>query len=655
MEKLFYVALQRHTEEQLENYSGPDGVQYSGSDYHHIKPVLQPFEIPPIPPSAYTRNKSQFSIMSDNASPSYSRSTLQHPPPSENSYDPFRASLNPIVTGKDQFNVTVHRGASQYQKQSGSQNSQRPDSLRVHTLRAQGRLPTTSSVNSIPKMSTSPRPGTAHSKRSASRNSLTSSLYRSSPPVATHAKTSILHRPGVNFSHLRRSSSASAIASPGKSGKGVTSPGKPSNASGSTTEAPESTDPPSSPLVAAKNRPASRKEVNSNGRQAPRKSRTEGNIVDSETRKVSSELEKACDEAFFRSSVGSSHASSSKSHGQHPYETPPSSVSRRASAQSHSHTSDGKRPLPEPPAQDETPNTFLSRELLELRKKLEERYPEDKATKNAYSEVQALLDSYTQSSAGATEMFWSAPRGRSPVPSGPLPMISEEGKNVESEELEKAAALLSHPARRMDDKRKRPKSSHLAPTDPETTIRMIEPLSPPPRIAPLNIRKVSNSSSASGEATSNAQTDGRYYRGPAAPVQKLSRKASLPTTSPSHAITGDEGTYGQEGQISLPGIIPKKRGWFKRTFGADTNTIKEGFEPESQHLREGLVSPPKRKGHLEQGEEPTSPLSSPKPLVQGKRPGFLSFLARKRPTQGDNRMVLGGRQMLGIPRVKCFC
>ena len=639
VEKLFYAALQRHTEEQLENYSGLDGVLYSGSDYHHIKPVLQPNEVPPIPPSAYSRTKSQFSIMNDIANPS--KSTLHQPPPSESSYDPFRASRDPIITGKDQYNVTVHRGASSHSRRP---SVSKHDSLRVHALRNNGRLSTASSLSSVPRVSASPRPGTAHSKRSISRTSVTSSQFRSSPPVSGHAKTTILPRRGVNFSHLRRSSSTSAIASPSRS-RNATSPRPPlgtPKVSGSPVNGY------SSPLAEPRNRVGSRKETASIGRlpSRPRKSQTEGNIVDAETRKVSSELEKACDEAFFRSSAGSSYATS-MSQNQPAYETPPSSISNRASGHSqggHPPT-EPKRPLPEPPQDQETPNTFLSRELAEVKRKLEQRYLQDKGSHPAYHEVQSLLDNFTK----PADPGW-APRGRSPVPSSQLPMISEEGKTAELDDSKRTLALRSHPPRGIEhDLFVRPVSSSVTPTDPQSTIRVIEPVSPPPRIAPLNIRKTSSTSSQNsgqnvGDSHSDASVDqpgARFYRGGAAQGHNLSHKTSLPTIRPLRPITEDAAMHGEpEGEISLPGIVPRKRGWFKRTFGSGSEEDRD--QQHSPKSWEG--TPPKNKRKFEHGGDVLcSPGSGPKPVVPGKRPGFLGFLTRKRnPKQGDGRMVIGG-------------
>ncbi|KAF1812476.1 Pkinase-domain-containing protein [Eremomyces bilateralis CBS 781.70] len=106
IEKYFYLRLMESREEQLENYAGyPDGISYSASDYHHLKPSYP--RSPFIPPSSQSsqssvsrpvRSKSQYSILNDEHLKS--RLSLHNNPSSEASYDPFRASRDPIEARK---------------------------------------------------------------------------------------------------------------------------------------------------------------------------------------------------------------------------------------------------------------------------------------------------------------------------------------------------------------------------------------------------------------------------------------------------------------------------------------------------------------------------------------------------------------------------
>ncbi|TKA60460.1 hypothetical protein B0A49_10479 [Cryomyces minteri] len=129
-EKYFYAALVKHRDEHLENYiASPGSVGYSASDYHHIKPAAVSRKQHPSLDRA-ERSKSGFSIMNDEHL--RSSNSFHEPPPSVSSYDPFRASRDPIVAMPGNYmNVTVYRGKSSRKGKSVAGNSLRqPSSLR---------------------------------------------------------------------------------------------------------------------------------------------------------------------------------------------------------------------------------------------------------------------------------------------------------------------------------------------------------------------------------------------------------------------------------------------------------------------------------------------------------------------------------------------
>ncbi|KAK5016923.1 serine/threonine-protein kinase gin4, partial [Cryomyces antarcticus] len=134
-EKYFYATLVKHRDEHLENYiASPSSVGYSASDYHHIKPAAVSRKQHPSPDRA-ERSKSGFSIMNDEHLGS--SNSFHEPPPSVSSYDPFRASRDPIVAmPRNYMNVTVHRGKSSRKGKSVTSNSLRqPSSLRIEILK----------------------------------------------------------------------------------------------------------------------------------------------------------------------------------------------------------------------------------------------------------------------------------------------------------------------------------------------------------------------------------------------------------------------------------------------------------------------------------------------------------------------------------------
>lgn len=315
-EKLFYAALIKHREEHLENYCGEaDDIGYSASDYHHSRPPKAE-EAPPMPSSRAERSQSQYSILNDeHLRPSNS---FIGPPPSMSSYDPYRASKDPLVNSPgDYVNITVHRnGTTSTRRHSKGRNLRHPSGTRIETLKQVSRRTSTNSSSSLQRSARS-RPSMQRS--SMSRHSLNSSMMPSSPPVIATMRPSDVHKRGVSFGHLRRVSTASALTGQ-ESAQGPASetPSMPINprehrlkAFSRIRNVAES-----SPTMHGEQPIRSRKERAAAGsletpRIKVRNPNTPGHHMRSEIRKHSAELEKACEEAFqIRESFGSSMTAS---------------------------------------------------------------------------------------------------------------------------------------------------------------------------------------------------------------------------------------------------------------------------------------------------------------------------------------------------------
>ena len=543
-EKLFYAALLKHKEETLESYEGgADDISYSASDYHHSRP---PYEDAPPMPSSAQRSQSQYSIMNDeHLRPS---SSFAAPPPSESSYDPYRASRDPLINAQGEYiNVRVHRnGTTSTRKGSLGRNLRHPNSTRIETLKhAHRRKSTTSS-----SLTRSGRSRSSLQRSSMSRHSMAGSLLPSSPPVMPTMRPSDVHRRGVSFGHIRRVSTASALtAQTSTEGSMPPTPSLPSHLREHHARlvAREKQIANSSPIAHFDQPVKSRKErATTTKLETPRikvrKPDTPGHYMRNDIRKHSAELEKACEEAFFRDSLGSNTtARSSSTDKPSPYDTPPSSVTTKPSASPEfpSTTKPARRPLPELPK--DTPNSGLSKTLADARSKIAA-YTSNGDDNNTakFAEVMRALDNILPATGSTPERrAVSAPETtKQSDPYGFLPIISEEGSDQRSSRegtnWHRSATAPVTKDRKPEDK----------------TIRVVPPTSPG-SVAPLNVRKRSNGSPASHDSLRRPATK--------ASVDSLQRRMKNMDTSGLMSI--DENSA-----LGTPTLMRKKRsGWFGRT------------------------------------------------------------------------------------------
>ncbi|KAL1600076.1 serine/threonine-protein kinase gin4 [Nothophoma quercina] len=225
-----------------------------------------------------------------------------------------------------------------------------------------------------------------------------------------------------------------------------------------------------------------------------RKPESPSKYIQSEARKVSTELGKVMEEAFNRSSMSSSVRTSRTDAYQDAtfsqYDTPPTSFSNRDSGGSTIATPNTKAMLasrPLPPIPRETPNTFLHRKLLETREDIARRLNEDDDNTEHFTEVLEHLDRLIVPPANSKRVV-SAP-ARSPEHVAPLHAIPEEVKVDGGAGFE----LTYSPHYRAVTDPVRPHARRAVTA--QETIRLVE--QSPARIAPLNIRKRSGASLSS--------------------------------------------------------------------------------------------------------------------------------------------------------------
>ncbi|KAK3110778.1 serine/threonine-protein kinase gin4 [Teratosphaeriaceae sp. CCFEE 6253] len=611
-EKLFYAALIKHREEQFENYVGnPDSMDYSASDYHHSQPP-KTANAPPLPGAP--RSQSQYSIMNDEhlrPSPSF-----VEPPPSVSSYDPYRASKDPIVNANGEYaNVTVHRrGSAAARKASMKRTLRHPNGLRIEMLKHGNRRVSNPSSSSLVR---SHRSRHSMQRSSVSRNSMTSSAWPSSPPVIASMRPSEIHKRGVSFGHLRRTSTTSALTSQTSTKATPATPRLPEHARDlRTLRALEAGQPASSPTVQAAQAVRSRKErvaAVDVPRIKVRKPETPNQHMRSEIRKHSAELEKACEEAFFRSSIGSSltAGTSGTAEPQSPVDTPPSSVSAH-SQQPLAVQKMASRPLPDLPR--DTPNTYLTRTLEETREKLA-RYKTagEESSTVKFDEVMRMLENIMPAAStppAKGHRSFTAPDARTPDHLGGfLPVISEESDNHRSSRDGTANwRSVTAPV---------PQGKQV-----EKTVRVVPPSSP--GVAPLSIRKRSNGSEASDDTLRRLAMQRSSER--------LTRKRTMETVGGLTAIDEDSTL-----PSSTPTIVRKKRsGWFGLAKKPEATEGQATPGASAQDLDDRLAKKPSR---LKMNDKalsnvpPASGVSSELPLRKkrfgGGKGGFGKWLGRK--------------------------
>lgn len=545
-EKYFYSALLKYREENLENmlYS-PGAVEYSASDYQHTKPAKYPEKIPSTCASkgSHQRSRSQYSVL--NNEHLYSRHTF-FDNLSEESYDPFRASKELITNARNNYvNVTVHRSVSNGSKKLNSRpsSSRKPSSLRVEALRKTNRGESGLSIAST-LIRRSPPCRIATSRRSTmSRTSMQSGQWLSSPPIAT-IRPSNVHKRTVNFSHLRKSSTTSGLASQAGSDQVACSPDQRPHQHQTRYKSGDSLAiSPFSPQYKVVAPVVGKKEIVLPVQPTPRTRKMKD--IENEARKVSVELEKACDEAFFRSSISSSIKTSTTDRPNHFYDTPPSSVSNwSGQAGNKLQFTDEPtlvdRPLPPipvstsiPPA--ETPQTFTARELVGVRDRLARTYAEqgvssEKAFHDLLNQLDNLLPFEARRSADGTRSS-SAPypslqsSQQPPNTNNLLHAIPEEGCFADGE-VEISCNGRKIPPRRVATAPSSRRYDFSADSTNNPTIRVVpssppSPPSPTP-VAPLNIRKRSHNNNATYDTMSENGTE-------------IASRGKLPISFPFHS------------------------------------------------------------------------------------------------------------------------
>ncbi|EED19347.1 serine/threonine protein kinase (Kcc4), putative [Talaromyces stipitatus ATCC 10500] len=419
-EKMFYNALIKFRDEQLENYHGQP-LEYSASDYHHISR----------PPAAtravakhskngriqgHSRRRSQFSILTESSR----RSNSGREPKSSASYDPFRASRTPVATATAQYaSVTIHREDNVHKT---------PEDIVVEV---EGSLPSSPPrADVIPSSSVEIIQWNRKKKSQLSfhsRSSLATSRRGYSPAPQYRAG----YRRNVSFRHIRNRSGG------GSSAKSATEHSKSQSSiahllandkSSNLLTGTQSPGRMSSPVLPAQPAVVRTSEVVASLEQDILVRKIRDNFWGEEARKVSHELSQICEEAFNRSSVSTRHTAVST-------ETTATSMSIH---EEEAEKSRAEKSSDELDKIGDLPASYTVKELAETRRKLIEHSTKAEAAglPDYLCEVIAHLDRLIEQDIArnkAKTEFVENPNRRTlsepltkPVDTGYLPSISEE-------------------------------------------------------------------------------------------------------------------------------------------------------------------------------------------------------------------------------------
>lgn len=443
-EKLFYHALIKFREEQLENYDGV-ALQYSASDYHHItKPRVKGVKRKSgVQGLGHTRRPSQFSIVSQSSGrrESYYKSpAISASKATQSTYDPYRSSKTPIIdNSRDPSTVVVRRD------------------VRSGSTATSVRHPAVSRLQNHGPPEVPEESDRSLQQRHASYSTIASRSSLASSKHATRLRKSASYKRRVSFPRGRQTSGTACVDKVrGTAQEAITSSTDVSNdrprtrgaeSMASTTYSDPSL--PTPPATARPRRPASEIQL--------KKGVPLNQTWRDDTRKVSQELGKICEEAFNRSSISSTSGNSHYAG----VDTPPTSVG----------TQDGRvpsrlrdRPLPETPA---------LRELQEKRQKVVEMFKGHNQVdlNKMLAPIDALIDEEIQKQKGHVSRV---PASEQRASSMPLPRNTMEDLKRLREDAPRAASDPLNNKVQLQD----------------ATVRLVPASSPQgSRLSPVNPRK----------------------------------------------------------------------------------------------------------------------------------------------------------------------
>ena len=662
-------------------------MDYSTSDYHHNPPpqtiVRPPSTLGSLKGSKADQMQSQYSLLDYNRPPPSRQTTKKRQSLSvnrrhsvaetESSYDPFNPSKAPITKSQaDHARVTVLRGASQRSSRKPSTRLGSRISLRSQAIsRAQG-ADELYSIASSPNM-TMHSSGTSQLQRlmvdrrisrGSSRLTMASRRSRTSNSSATvlHGHRAASWKRNVSFVQAARRpysgrhprlrsqehktslnlqeryakdlAKATALAEEeiARNRKSLDA------SSNSLRETPEPED---MPIIRSKKMPA----VDPNG-AASKRARPSSYFKD-DARKVSTEIEKLCDEAFNRSSVASTIATprttytGDSHHTSQDYSSQATSISvredlnpvprdRAKEIKDYQH-----RPLPRPPATERVMGTehlgsYTQRELAKTRDLLKKRAAESSMSPGYLDEIIAHLDRLMQPSAVRLS---EAERRAISTPDSGIPRKDTFDSIMEKRDVNYRAA--SEPYKKGQPSRKGP------------TIRLVDeadggkPISP---VKPLSIRKKSNSSTPSSGSPSRPLSTQQMSTNEDSYRPKVERHYSAGLDHQElDPIDEDEDKEnfdpedrihsGYLGQLNPP----KKRSWFRRNQAQQSTDKYRPAVPPTKNHRHAESQNSDTQDQKRRSNAPSEESQASEPMKSSGKGRFFKIFTTKRDSKDTRK------------------
>lgn len=453
LEKFFYAALLKHQQENLKKFIGQQqGLAYSASDHHHTGAKIAAPHSPHFLDKDY-RTPSAYSILNDEHlrnSQSFVKSSA-----STSSYDPYRASRQPVVE-RDGANATkVQRNGSS----STDTRTLVRQTRNIHSTALRNRGLYDLSSSSLPRSVAS---RSSLRRSSLSKHSMTTSNWPSSPPIVPSARPAAKHKRGVTFNHhLRRNSTPKSLTS--SSARKSTGGSALRSVQMGRDDSPEEL--PESPAMLAEQAIRSRKKrVLETPQIKVRPPPDDSQTINREVRQHSKYLESFCDQAFYTSTDDSDLTQSPFTDNTDVSATPASSISPQ-----HTTTPEARprRPLPEAPLEgigrrlDADTSQEVRAKLVVLKAS---GYP-------GMDEVIRMFDAYEAEYQGPGKRTLSVPEPYLDEPSELLQSIPEESNNDDRMTRHRSVTAPASAYQKYNE-----------------TIRMVT-ATPPSKIKPLRLRE----------------------------------------------------------------------------------------------------------------------------------------------------------------------
>ena len=626
-ERMFYNALIRFRDEQLENYQGQP-LEYSASDYHHISTPVRK-QTPNSRMQHGSQRRTQFSVKK----PTHRRvDSIKEPKSSGTvgSYDPFRSPRNVRIPDPDYAQVTIHRESSGLSNSTPAREIERPANPVARDDFEDEEAPSSpfSVVRNKKAKGTSVKSFHSKMSQASSRRGATTA----------HTPRSVSHKRNVSFHHIRHRSQGSAASRSKQAPPKQTGPRK--QISQASLQMPTDTSV-LSERHGSPGLPAQPTVVRGAGvtvKNAPqiKKVRDSDFIWRDEARQVSNELSKICEEAFNGSSM-STGCTTSACGGT---ETPDTSVSLASPENSQHHITAATklvgRSLPD------TPNSSAAN-LAETRRKLIEhsRSEGSDVVPAHISGVITQLDRLIEEDAARQcEKQDKDDLNSLPDPSlkslgeaGHLPMISEEF-NQSNENQNRATHEKSEQkanARSTGGSQLPSRNRGTIRMVPESSVRSIA------EVKPLNIRKNGMGSASTEEQLAPGDSPTRLGRHGSFGSDRSTRLASAGsqnTCNPS-GLDPIQEHPGSPKRSDAKGSGKGKWSWFPHKYGSRENVSRVPKEPRPIQPSTGTVihHAVDRPEEDSQMPQPSQGTTSRKSSAESHIGGFFKKILRRKPSK----------------------